>query len=78
MDRTARRPLATNLAETGPVADARLAVLSDDPKGDELLDTQDVKDAILSAARSEFKLLRRPAVPLARRLGLLEPGSSRE
>jgi hypothetical protein len=65
-------------AEMNPLLMCGLAVLNDDPKGDELLDTQDVKNAILAAAHSEFELLRRPAVPLARRLGLLEPGSGRE
>ena len=60
--------------EMDPLLMCGLAVMSDEPKGDELLDTQDVKDAILAAARSEFELLRRPAAPLAERLGLITPG----
>jgi hypothetical protein len=60
--------------EMDPLLMCGLATLNDDPKGDELVDTQDVRDAILPAAYSEFELLRRPAVPLARRLGLLTPG----
>jgi hypothetical protein len=64
--------------EIDPLLMCGLAVLSDDPRGDELLDTQDVTDAILAAARSEFELLRRPAVPLAQRLGLLPPATDGE
>lgn len=59
--------------EMDPLLMCGLAVLNDDPKGDALLDTQDVKDAILAAANSEFELLRRPAVPLAERLDLITP-----
>lgn len=66
-------PWVQTWPEMDPLLMCGLAVLSDDPNGDDLLDTQDVKDAILAAARSEFELLRRPAVPLAERLGLILP-----
>jgi hypothetical protein len=67
-------PWLQSWKDMDPLLMCRLAVLAAYPAGDELLDTRDVSDAILAAACSEFELLRRPAVPLARRLGLLTPG----
>jgi serine/threonine protein kinase len=63
-------PWLQSWQDMDPLLMCGLAVLNDDPAGDELLDTQDVQDAILVAAHSEFELLRRPAIPLAKRLGL--------
>jgi hypothetical protein len=47
-----------------------LAALNDNPEGDDLLEDPELRRAILEAARSEHELLRRPAIPLAERLGL--------
>ncbi len=67
-------PWLQSWKDIDPLLMCGLAVLAEYPAGDELLDTQDVKDAILAAARSEFELLRRPAAPLVERLGLVAPG----
>jgi hypothetical protein len=66
-------PWLQSWKDIDPLLMCGLAVLEAHPTGDELLDTDDVRDAILAAARSDFELLRRCAVPLAQRLGLLDP-----
>jgi hypothetical protein len=53
-----------------PLLECTLAALNDNPEGDDLLDNPELRAVIVEAARSEHELLRRPAVPLARRLGL--------
>jgi hypothetical protein len=67
-------PWLQSWQDMDPLLMCGLAVLNDDPSSDELLDTPDLLDAILAAARSDFALLRRPAVPLAERLGVIGPG----
>ena len=47
-----------------------LATLLDDPSGDDLLANPELQAVILEAAQSPHELLRRPAIPLAERLGL--------
>jgi hypothetical protein len=53
-----------------PLLECGLATLNDNQEGDDLLDDPELRRVIVEAARSEHELLRRPAVPLARRLGL--------
>lgn len=54
-----------------PLLMCGLAVLVEDESGDELLRSADeLLNVVRSAAASEHELLRRPAVPLAQRLGL--------
>jgi hypothetical protein len=54
-----------------PLLMCSLATLVEFPQGDDLLDDRGVQRVILNAAASEHELLRRPAVPLAKRLGLV-------
>ncbi len=53
-----------------PLLECGLAALNDNPEGDDLLDDLELRTVIVEAARSEHELLRRPAIPLAERLGL--------
>jgi hypothetical protein len=53
-----------------PLLECGLATLNDNPEGDDLLDDPELRRVIVEAASSEHELLRRPAVPLARRLEL--------
>lgn len=53
-----------------PLLECGLAALHDNPEGDDLLDDSALRQVIVGAARSEHELLRRPAVPLAERLGI--------
>jgi hypothetical protein len=54
-----------------PLVMCGLTALNEDPTGDDFLDANDLRPVVLSAATGEFEVLRRPAVPLAQRLGLL-------
>jgi hypothetical protein len=69
-------PWLQSWQEMSPLLECGLATLNDNPEGDDLLDDPELRAVIVEAARSEHELLRRPAVPLARRLGL-EIGESR-
>jgi protein kinase-like protein len=66
-------PWLQSWRQIDPLLLCGLAVLDEDGSTD-LLDTADVQEAILAAASSEFPLLRRHAIPLAERLGLIAPG----
>lgn len=69
-------PWLQSWGEMSPLLMCGLAVLSSNQTGDDLLATDhDLQNAILEAAKSEFQLLRRPAIPLAERLGLLRAGT---
>jgi hypothetical protein len=63
-------PWLESWKEMSPLLECGLAALNDNPEGDDLLDDPELRAVIVKAARSEHELLRRPAVPLAKRLGL--------
>jgi hypothetical protein len=71
-------PWLSTWATMSPLLMCGLAILKESPEGDDLLDDPAIKEVILETAESEHQLLRRPAVPLAKRLGLQldEPASS--
>jgi hypothetical protein len=74
-------PWLQSWQEMSPLLECGLAALNDNPEGDDLLDDAELRAVIVQAALSEHELLRRPAVPLARRLGLEigdEPGGRDE
>jgi len=56
--------------EIDPLLECGLAVLNEDEHGDDLLRDDELRQTIVDAAKSEHGLLRRPAIPLANRLGL--------
>jgi hypothetical protein len=56
--------------EMSPLLECGLTALNDNQEGDDLLDDPELRRVIVEAAQSEHELLRRPAVPLAERLGL--------
>lgn len=68
-------PWLESWKEMSPLLECGLTTLNDNPEGDDLLDDPELRAVIVEAARSEHKLLKRPAVPLAKRLGL-EVGDS--
>jgi hypothetical protein len=53
-----------------PLLTSALAVLLEHPDGDDLLADDELRDVIRDSAASDQELIRRSAVPLARRLGL--------
>jgi hypothetical protein len=55
-----------------PLLMCGLTILNEDAAGDELLGEEE-RAAIFAAATGDYELLRRPAVPLATRLGLIAP-----
>lgn len=63
-------PWLESWKDMSPLLECGLATLNDNPEGDNLLDDPELRAVIVEAARSEHELLRRPAVPLAKRLGL--------
>jgi hypothetical protein len=63
-------PWLQSWAEYSPLVMCGLAILSGRPLSDDLLDAVDLRQTIYDAATSEHEMLRRPAIPLAERLGL--------
>jgi hypothetical protein len=68
-------PWLQSWREMSPLLLCGLTALVGDPGADDLLRREDVGKVILDTAKGDFEILRRPAVPLARRLGLLESGT---
>lgn len=64
-------PWLESWADYSPLLMSGLVILRGQPSGDDLLDAADLREAIYDAATSEHELLRRPAIPLAERLGLI-------
>jgi hypothetical protein len=68
-------PWLQSWAQVSPLLMCGLAILNENAVGDELLGEEE-RSVILAAATGDYELLRRPAVPLATRLGLLAtPGA---
>jgi hypothetical protein len=62
-------PLLVSWQEVDPLLMCGLAVLNEHHGGDDLLADEEIRMTITAAATSQHELLRRPSVPLARRLG---------
>ncbi|MHB8491400.1 MAG: hypothetical protein ACYDA6_04185 [Solirubrobacteraceae bacterium] len=69
-------PWLETWGKMSPLLECGLAALNDNPEGDDLLNDAELRAVVVEAARSEHELLRRPAVPLAERLGLDISGTS--
>ena len=65
-------PWLSTWREMSPLLMCGLAALNEIPLGDDLLGDPALRTVILQASQSEHELMRRPAVPLANRLGLLD------
>ncbi len=64
-------PWLLSWQEFSPLLMCGLAALNDHPGGDDLVASDaDARAAVVAAAASQHELLRRPAIPLAARLGL--------
>ena len=63
-------PWLRSWTRVDPLLMCGLAALNENPAGDDLIDTEGVRRSIQVAASSEHELFRRPAVPLAERLGI--------
>lgn len=57
-------------SQYSPLVMCGLAILNAHPSADDLLTATELRQVISDAAKSEFQVLRRPAVPLAARLGV--------
>ncbi|MFL5867143.1 MAG: protein kinase domain-containing protein [Thermoleophilaceae bacterium] len=63
-------PWLQSWSQYSPLVMCGLTILNADPSADDLLTATELRQVITDAAESEFQVLRRPAVPLAARLGL--------
>jgi serine/threonine protein kinase len=63
-------PWLQSWSQYSPLVMCGLAILNTDSSADDLLEAPELRQVIKHAARSEYPVLRRPAAPLAERLGL--------
>jgi hypothetical protein len=64
-------PWLQTWSQYSPLVMCGLAILSSEPSGDDLLGRPELATVVDGAARSEFEPMRRPAIALAERLGLI-------